>query len=224
VNLRSKKLKIAAVITAVLLMTVLYVVCIFELRMKPMVAEGAKSRATAAATEMINNAIAKVITNMQSPVTVSRGEDGMYGVEVNTALLSIMKTEATSELTKAMSDAKIMNFRLPLGNITGSTLLAGRGRTVSVRLVPIGDVETDIRTEFLSVGINQTLHKIFMRVKVSFNMFVAGDIHKLELENNVTLAETVIIGKVPDAYTAINRWEIDEQEENDLNDYAATLP
>jgi len=189
-----------------------------------MVAEGAKSRATAAATEMINNAIAKVITNMQSPVTVSRGEDGMYGVEVNTALLSIMKTEATSELTKAMSDAKIMNFRLPLGNITGSTLLAGRGRTVSVRLVPIGDVETDIRTEFLSVGINQTLHKIFMRVKVSFNMFVAGDIHKLELENNVTLAETVIIGKVPDAYTAINRWEIDEQEENDLNDYAATLP
>ena len=49
-------------------------------------------------------------------------------------------------------------------------------------------------------------------------------LRRLELADDILVAETVIVGRVPDAYTAINRFEIDENEENDLNDYAAQLP
>ena len=117
-----------------------------------------------------------------------------------------------------------MSFSVPLGNLTGTALIAGRGIPINIRFVRIGDVTADIRTEFVESGINQTLHKISMRVRVTLNVLAAGSSIKLEHASDVTLAETVIVGKVPDAYTAINRFEIDEQEENDLNDYAASLP
>ncbi len=218
------KLKLAAIVTATVIAALLIAVCAVEIRLKPLIAEGAKSRAASAATEIINSAVSKAVAKMPSPVKVTKDANGFCGVEVDAAALAAVRTEATAQLTAAMNDTDTMNFSVPLGNITGMRLLSGRGRSVNVRLVPIGDVVTDIRTEFLSVGINQTLHKIFMKVTVSLNVFAAGDIHSLELTSSVTLAETVIIGEVPDAYTAINRWEIDEEEENDLNDYAATLP
>lgn len=68
------------------------------------------------------------------------------------------------------------------------------------------------------------MHRIYLRVKIAMNMLVGWDTVKLELSCDAILAETIIVGDVPDAYTAINRFEIDENEENDLNDYAATLP
>ena len=222
----SKHPRLQAVLYSVfvLVFLTLAVFTYFELRIRPIVASAAESRASVYASEVINSAVTSALTKCASPVKVTSSADGISGVEVDVAALSVIRSEATSSLTAAISNADIMSFSLPLGSLADSTLLAGRGTPVEIRLAPIGDITTDVRTEFISVGINQTLHKILLRVNVTMNMFVAGDCVKLSLKNDVTLAETVIVGKVPDAYTAINRFEIDEQEENDLNDYAATLP
>ena len=117
-----------------------------------------------------------------------------------------------------------MTLDIPLGNLAGGMLLTGRGFPVRIKLVPIGDVSGEIYSEFSETGINQTLHRIYLRVRVSMNMIVASDTVRLELADDILVAETVIVGRVPDAYTAINRFEIDENEENDLNDYAAQIP
>ena len=200
------------------------VIAYFELRIRPIVADAAQSRAASYASEIINSAVSDALIKCTSPVKVASDAGGVSSVEVDVAALSVIRSEATRSLTNAIQRPDVMSFSLPMGSLMDSTLLAGRGTPVEIRLVPIGDIVTDVRTEFISVGINQTLHKILLRVDVTLNMFVAGECVKLEVKNDVTLAETVIVGKVPDAYTAINRFEIDEQEENDLNDYAATLP
>jgi len=206
------------------LLLLLLLFAYFEIRVRPIVADAAKSRAAAYTSEIINIAVSYALSSDASPVKVSSDTEGVSSVEVDVAVLSRLRTAATASLTNAISDPETMRFSLPMGSLVDSALLAGRGTPVEIRLVPIGDIRTDVRTEFISVGINQTLHKIILRVDVTMNMFVAGKCVKLEIKNDVTLAETVIVGKVPDAYTAINRFEIDEQEENDLNDYAATLP
>ncbi|MBQ8249289.1 MAG: sporulation protein YunB [Clostridia bacterium] len=201
--------------------------CIFtfaELRIRPLVRDAAKSRARTYASEIINLCVTETLSKSSQLVRVTSGADGVASVETNIASLSSLRASAIKELTKTLSDSQIMSFTVPLGNLSGSTLIAGRGIPIEIKLVPIGDVTADVRTEFIESGINQTLHKITLRVRVTLNVLTSGSAVKLEVASDVTLAETVIVGKVPDAYTAINRYEIDEDEENDLNDYAATLP
>ncbi len=172
----------------------------------------------------MNSAVTKALSGGAPIVSVKANSDGVASVETDIAALSKLRADAITNLSELMSSEEKMSFSVPLGNLTGTALIAGHGLPVKIQLVRIGDVTADVHTEFVESGINQTLHKISLRVRVTVNVFVAGKSEKLEAASNITLAETVIVGKVPDAYTAINRFEIDEDEENDLNDYAASLP
>ncbi len=206
-----------------ILILAMSIFCFIEYRISPIAADAAKSLARTFATETVNKAVASAMGE-RSLVTVTQSENGISGIQTDIAALSAVRTDAVEELTRRINDPEIMNFSVPFGSLMGSSVFMGRGAPVKIRLVPIGDISADVRTEFIESGINQTLHKIVMRVRVTFKVLNAGETVKLELAADVPLAETVIVGKVPDAYTAINRFEIDEEEENDLNDYAATLP
>lgn len=211
----------------ILMLVFLFSMCIFcfiELRVTPLVTEAAKSRARIFASELVSDAVNASLSDSGALVRVSGGAEGVSSIETDIPAIASLRAKAVLLLTERMSNTDNMSFSVPLGNLVGSNIFAGHGIPIRIRLVPIGDITADIRTEFIESGINQTLHKITMRVRITVNIIAAGEMIKSELATDVTLAETVIVGKVPDAYTAINRFEIDEDEENDLNDYAATLP
>ena len=73
-------------------------------------------------------------------------------------------------------------------------------RNVTVNAVAPGFIETDISTNFKSTGINQTLHRINLKIKVDVNINV-GTLYQTEtVETEILLAETVLVGNVPDMY------------------------
>ena len=218
--------RITAILFLLLIIAII-AVCILgviEYKLSPMVSDAAVSRARTFSTEVINNAVAEAMTDCPPLVNVTAGSEGIASIETDTAALAKLRSDAISCVLRDLSNTELMSFSVPLGNLTGSTVISGLGLPIKIRLVPISDVSADIRTEFIESGINQTLHKIVLRVRVTVNVLVSNETVKLELAADISLAETVIVGKVPDAYTAINRFEIDSDEENDLNDYAATLP
>lgn len=196
----------------------------FEYRIRPLVSEAAASRGRSYATELINEAVTSAARLEKPLVSVSKDGEGVVSVETDVRALSVIRKDATEAIIKRLSDKSLMKFSVPMGNLVGSNIVGGRGLPVEIKLIPIGDVTADIETEFIGSGINQTLHKIILRIRVSFDIIAAGESLKVDLVSDISLAETVIVGKVPDAYTSINRYELDEDEENDLNDYAATLP
>ena len=196
-----------------------------DLRLKPVVINAARSRARLFASDVISRSVdAAVAESTGSFINVIYGEDGISAIETNVTGISRLRADSILNIRGEISDIDRMTLDIPLGNLAGGMLLTGRGFPVRIKLVPIGDVSGEIYSEFSETGINQTLHRIYLRVRVSMNMIVASDTVRLELADDILVAETVIVGKVPDAYTAINRFEIDENEENDLNDYAAQLP
>ena len=196
-----------------------------DLRLKPVVINAARSRARLFASDVISRSVdAAVADSTGSFINVIYGEDGISAIETNVTGISRLRADSILNIRGEISDIDRMTLDIPLGNLAGGMLLTGRGFPVRIKLVPIGDVSGEIYSEFSETGINQTLHRIYLRVRVSMNMIVASDTVRLELADDILVAETVIVGKVPDAYTAINRFEIDENEENDLNDYAAQLP
>ena len=196
-----------------------------DLRLKPVVINAARSRARLFASDVISRSVdAAVSESTGSFINVIYGEDGISAIETNVTGISRLRADSILNIRGEISDIDRMTLDIPLGNLAGGMLTTGRGIPVRIKLVPIGDVSGEIYSEFSETGINQTLHRIYLRVRVSMNMIVASDTVRLELADDILVAETVIVGKVPDAYTAINRFEIDENEENDLNDYAAQLP
>ena len=63
-----------------------------------------------------------------------------------------------------------------------------------------GTVETDLRTEFVEAGINQTLHRIYLEVRCNVNILTPYDTISETITNQVLLTEGVIIGNIPDTY------------------------
>lgn len=79
-------------------------------------------------------------------------------------------------------------------------MLAGRGPGVKIRISSIGDVETDLRSEFSAQGINQTLHRVYLQVKCNVNILTPFDNISREITNQVLLMENVIVGNIPNTY------------------------
>ena len=64
----------------------------------------------------------------------------------------------------------------------------------------MGDVETDLRSEFTSQGINQTLHRVYLQVKCDVNILTPFDNISRKITNQVLLMENVIVGNIPNTY------------------------
>lgn len=92
------------------------------------------------------------------------------------------------------------NIEIALGTFSGLKLLAGRGPGVKIRISTIGNVETDLRSEFIARGINQTLHRVYLQVKCEISILTPFNDIKKNITNQVLLAENVIVGNIPSTF------------------------
>ena len=86
------------------------------------------------------------------------------------------------------------------GSFTGVKLLAGRGPGINVIISSIGNVETDLRSEVTSKGINQTLHRVYLQVDCEVSILTPFKDLDKKISNQVLLLENVIVGQIPDTY------------------------
>ena len=92
------------------------------------------------------------------------------------------------------------NIEIALGSFTGFKLLAGRGPGIKITISSIGNVETDLRSEFTAQGINQTLHRVYLQVKCQVSILTPFEDITREITNQVLLLENFIVGKIPNTY------------------------
>ena len=92
------------------------------------------------------------------------------------------------------------NIKIALGTFTGIKILAGRGPNINVRISSVGNVETDLKSEFYSQGINQTLHRVYLQIKCEITILTPFNNIQEEVTNQVLIAENVIVGQIPSSY------------------------
>ena len=126
------------------------------------------------------------------------------------------------DVTDALTHER-MTVRIPLGSLSGSALLSGKGPDVRVKLAVSQKITCAVRGDFTESGINQTLHRVFLRVTVEVCALLPGAVQTFSVPTDICVAETVIIGKVPEAYTRIDRFasDVTETEIDDISDYGA---
>ena len=79
-------------------------------------------------------------------------------------------------------------------------MLAGLGPKIKVKIIPTGTVNIEFKTEFLSSGINQTRHRIYLEIKSKMGIVAPFVSQRVEVINEINIAETVLIGEVPETY------------------------
>ena len=100
-----------------------------------------------------------------------------------------------------------MTLKLRFGSLTGLKLMSGKGPGIKIRISTIGNVKTDLKSEFVSKGINQTLHRIYLQVDYEVSILTPFDDITQSISNQVLLAENVIIGNIPNTYYNLNGLE-----------------
>ena len=109
---------------------------------------------------------------------------------------------ALSILTR-ITNVDETELSIPVGNLTGISILAGRGPELKVKVIPIGSVQTELSSQFVSAGINQTQHRIIMTVTSNVDIILPSETVSTTVSVNVVIAETVIVGSVPESYAEI---------------------
>ena len=121
-------------------------------------------------------------------------------IGTNTIAINKLKADVTNAIATELKDSRGEKVRVSLGNLFDSYILDYIGIEFQVKLTDYGFIETDITSSFKSAGINQTLHRINLKIKVDVNINV-GTLYQTEtVETEILLAETVMLGNVPEMY------------------------
>lgn len=119
---------------------------------------------------------------------------------VNTPLVNQVAAQAAEAVQSAIRQVSEAPFGVPLGAVTGSTLLGNTGPRLPVKLVPIGTVAIDIKQEFQGEGINQTRHRIWLSATANMRMVLPLLTREILVTQELPLSETVIVGPVPESF------------------------
>lgn len=108
-------------------------------------------------------------------------------------LLAQMEYTLTERLSKEASTVTVS-----LGSLLGIELLSARGPEIPLTVRALGFARMEYRSDFVSAGINQTRHRILVKIQMQLNTYIPFYSEDLVLEKEVCLAETVLIGEVPE--------------------------
>lgn len=176
-------------------------------------------------SKLINKAVAEELENEKTDysklVTLSTNNEGeVISVESNVVNINKLKTGINQRLEREIERLSAYDIEIPVGTLLGIQLLHGKGFTIGMTVEPVGLASTTIISRFISAGINQTLHRIEIEISADVDSIIPGFSTRVPVKTSIVAAETVIVGRVPDAYThVIASEEIDGY----LNDYGATL-
>ena len=203
-------------------------VLIYNLQIMPLLFPLAKSATVSTVTLSLQNAVgeASAAFSEKKFVWLTYGNDGtVVSLETDTAAIASISTSLVRSIGESLDKQNRMHVKIPLGNLSGSAMLLGRGPTISIPITISPQISCTVENEFYESGINQTLHRIVAHVKADAYILLPLSVKKVPIKTKVCLAETVLLGKVPDAYTKINRSmeEITESEIDDIYDFGAQV-
>lgn len=199
-----RRLVLVALLSAVLLL-------LAERNFKPLVFSLAEARSAAMASQVLSGALAEALgdgVGYDDLMSVRMDERGQVALlSANTMRMNQLADKAGEAALRRLQRMSSERVSVPLGAALGMTLLAGSGPRIPVSIVPIGSISTDYATEFEACGINQTRHKVYLRVSASIRIVIPTGARTTQVSANMLVAESIIVGAVPESFVGYNLGE-----------------
>ena len=179
------------------------------LRFTPYIRQAAKTRVVNAASDLIVDAVNE---QLESDLDFSRmiylekdASGSVTAVQTNVAQMNRLKNRTLDTIGKRMLDIDAQQLSVPVGNLILPELLAGTGPRLPVKIVSFSSSDAEFTSDFEAAGINQTLQRIVMTVRVTLNVLSPAGAERVEVTSDVVVAQAVIVGGVPESYLTINK-------------------
>ncbi len=164
----------------------------------------AVSDASDIVTTKINNVIAEIMAGGEyggeTFVRFEKNGDGeITAISSDMAKINSLSADILERVVGA-TENRTLDVRIPIGNLTGISLLMGRGPSVPVEIIMLTSSRVEFNNSVVTAGINQTNHQINLEVIVDIDILIPWGTESAQVVSEVMIADTVIVGKVPDTY------------------------
>ena len=169
------------------------------------VQELAQTQVKNVTSDLINDAIDRQLETgtiaYDRMVYFEKDLDGrITALKTNMGLVNRLKTDVLAQINDQILALDTDHIGIPLGSLILPELLSGKGPQIPVRVLSIRNSEATVLSRFSEAGINQTLHQVPMLVSVDVAVLALGRTANFTISSEVVVAETVIVGVVPDAF------------------------
>lgn len=193
---------------AVLLILIVLIVAGFILlrsRYFSVITELARTQVTNSTSDLINDAVAKQIDSGKIAydriVFFEKDLNGrITALKTNIGEVNILKTQTLDVINEELLDTDQSLLGIPVGSLILPEFLSGRGPQIPVRILSVRNSDATFASNFTHAGINQTLHQLNMEVLVDVTVLVLGRTLTFTVSSQVVVAETIIVGDVPDTF------------------------
>lgn len=184
---------------------VLAVFLLFRGQYRQLIRELACTRITNATSDLINDAIAAQIDNgsiaYDRIVYFEKDLNGkITALKTNIGEVNRLKTQTLAQINEEILDMDADSVGIPLGSLILPELFSGFGPQIPVQVLTIRNSDANFSSDFTQAGINQTRHTLHMEVLVDVAVLVLGQTESFTVSTDVVVAETIIIGDVPDTF------------------------
>lgn len=193
--------KISKFILIILIFTIIFIVIAKAVApvFNKLCIEKAKSIATIITNDETTNAI--IDYKYSDFILIHKDEEGkILMLESNMKNINIVISDVANRIQKSIDNTKEEDVNISLGSFTGVSMLSGSGIKVPIRISTVGNVKTDVRSEFKSKGINQTLHRLYLQIETEISILTPFNTISESITNQLILAENIIVGEIPETY------------------------
>lgn len=175
----------------------------FSFYVNPTICEANTAKIKSSTVSIIDSAIYGTLAknDYDDLIAITKDSDGkIVLMQVNSKNANKLNNDIVSDIQSNLNSNTRISCLVPLGNFTGITSLSGVGPNINLKIVPIGSVHTNFVSQFISVGINQSFHKIYINISVDVCVLLPLYTKTITVKNQIMVAETVIVGEVPATY------------------------
>lgn len=199
----AKRRRGGAPLVFLLLALTLFLACAATF-LKDLSSQIAVSDASDIVTVQLNKAIRNIMDEGDYSgdyfVTFEKSEAGdVTAISSNMARINALSARILDDVVGGAKD-HTLTVKIPAGNLTGMSLLMGRGPDIPVKIIVLTSSRVEFNNSIVTAGINQTKHQINLEVIVDIDILIPWDTKSAQVVTEVLIADTVVVGQVPDTY------------------------
>ena len=175
-----------------------------ECALRPVLAAAARyqvrSQVTAAVEQWAARDLQERGVDYSDFVTITRNEAGeITALSADMARLNLLRAELSAHLLERLEDSQL-ELTIPVGSLLPLEPTWARGPELHLRALALGTASAEFESEFTSAGINQTRHRLWLELSVPVTVLLPGGGEELTVDSRLCVAETVIVGQVPQTW------------------------
>lgn len=202
-KMKHKKIKKIYLLFLTIILLLIISVVSFAIASYPIFVASCKTAASSKATHIVSDEVAKVMNDYtyDDLIDIEKDDNGdVVLIKSDTVLINKITAKIVSNIQDALDKTPTIMVYINYGSVSGITILKNFGPKFDIELEAAGKINTEIKSEFESINVNQTLHKIYLNLSTSVSILTPIGVYGRDIDSKVLLTEAVIVGDVPDTY------------------------